>query len=142
MIDIYLVLIIIAIILLTIGIFTKLYFYFNDKENISKMLSERVEYIYKNKEGLKKELVYVLSCYCKSDECKFIGKNRIYVSDGELSGNNSDFCLYVVYDKDFGNKSGCVTKYILDMKYWDLFDIKVSFLDESTVWRTYDLREK
>lgn len=139
--DIYLVLIIIAIILLAIGIFTKLYFYFNDKENICKMLNERVEYIYKNKEGFKKELIYVLSRYCISDKCKFITKNRINVSDGELLGDNYSFCLYVIYDKDFGNRSGCITKYILDMKYWDLFDIKVGLIDESTVWKTFDLRE-
>lgn len=140
--DIYLVICIITIIVLTIGLFFKLYFEFNDRENVSKMLNERVEYIYKNEEGLKKELVYMLSRYCKRDDCKFITKNRINVSDGELSGDNNSFYLYVIYDKDFGNRSGCITKYILDMKYWDLFDIKVSLLDESTVWKTYDLREK
>ena len=139
--DIYLVICIITIIVLTIGLFFKLYFEFNDRENVSKMLNERVEYIYKNEEGLKKELVYMLSRYCKRDDCKFITKNRINVSDGELSGDNNSFYLYVIYDKDFGNRSGCITKYILDMKYWDLFDIKVSLLDESTVWKTYDLRD-
>lgn len=139
--DVCLVLIIIAIILLIIGIFVKLYFEFNDKENISKMLNERFEYIYKNQKGLKKELVYVLSRYCKSDNCKIITKNRINVSDGELSGDNNSFYLYVIHDKDFDNESRCITKYILDMKYWDLFNIKVSFLDESTVLKTYDLRE-
>lgn len=140
--DVHLVISIVALIVLTLGIFIKLYFKDDKIESVNKMLNERIEYIYKNEEELKKELVYVLSRYCKRDDCKFITKNRINVSDGELSGDNNSFYLYVIYDKDFGNRSGCITKYILDMKYWDLFDIKVSLLDESTVWKTYDLRDR
>lgn len=120
----------------------ELYFKCKELKSISKMSNEREYLIYKNNEGLKKELVYVLSRYCENKDNKLIAKNKIYLSDGELIGTNDGFCVYVMYDKNFGNRSGCITKYILDMKYWDLFDIEIDLLNESTVWKTFDLRER
>lgn len=136
----------IVLILMMIIIYLGTELYFKCKEcselkGVNRMLNERVEFYYKENEYIKKEFIYVLSRLCK-EKNNLITKSRIGIVKGNINGTNDSFNLYLIYDKDLSNTDGCITKYILDMKYWDIFDVKTSLFNEYTVHDTFDLRER
>ena len=88
----------------------------------------------KEKNKIKNDLIYILSELCRSENCCIKGKANII--NGYLTGIDDGFYLfYPLVNREF-------IKFVLPLKYWDIFSLKIDCIDEHDICRTVDLREE
>lgn len=88
----------------------------------------------KEKNKIKNDLIYILSELCRSEICCI--KGRVNIINGCLTGIDDGFYLF------YPLVNGEFIKFILPLKYWDMFLLKIDCIDEHDVCRTVDLREE
>ena len=88
----------------------------------------------KEKNKIKNDLIYILSELCRSENCCIKGKANII--NGHLTGIDNGFFLY------YPLENGEIIRFILPLKYWDIFLLNISYVDKDSICRTIDLREE
>lgn len=88
----------------------------------------------KEKNEIKNDLVYILRDLCRSENCCIKGKANII--NGHLTGIENGFFLY------YPLENGEIIRFILPLKYWDIFLLNISYVDKDSICRTIDLREE
>ena len=88
----------------------------------------------KEKNNIKNDLIYILSELCSSENCCIKGKANII--NGHLTGIDNGFFLY------YSLENGEIIRFILPLKYWDIFLLNISYVDKDSICRTIDLREE
>ena len=88
----------------------------------------------KEKNEIKNNLIYILSELCRSESCCIKGKANII--NGHLTGIDNGFFLY------YPLENGEIIRFILPLKYWDIFLLNISYVDKDSICRTIDLREE
>lgn len=102
-------------------------------KNINKNDPVIKEYI-KEKNNIKNDLIYILSELCRREKCCIKGKANII--NGHLTGIDNGFFLY------YPLENGEIIRFILPLKYWDIFLLNISYVDKDSICRTVDLREE
>lgn len=88
----------------------------------------------KEKNKIKNDLIYILSELCRRENCCIKGKANII--NGHLTGIDNGFFLY------YPLENGEIIRFILPLKYWDIFLLNISYVDKDSICRTIDLREE
>ena len=88
----------------------------------------------KEKNEIRNDLIYILSELCSSENCCLKGK--VNIINGYLTGMDDGFYLF------YPLVNGEFIRFVLPLKYWDMFLLKVDCVDESVICRTVDLREE
>ena len=88
----------------------------------------------KEKNKIKNDLIYILSELCRRENCCIKGKTNII--NGHLTGIDNGFFLY------YPLENGEIIRFILPLKYWDIFLLNISYVDKDSICRTIDLREE
>lgn len=88
----------------------------------------------KEKNDIRNDLIYILSELCRREKCCIKGKANII--NGHLTGIDNGFFLY------YPLENGEIIRFILPLKYWDIFLLNISYVDKDSICRTVDLREE
>ena len=88
----------------------------------------------KEKNNIKNDLIYILRDLCVSENRCI--KSKATTFNGRFISIDDGFYLF------YPLVNGEFIKFILPLKYWDMFLLNIDCIDEHDVCRTVDLREE